>query len=68
MSLQIKLHDQNQRPMGVTEFSGREIVRNISGWKGGTMVGNMPVGGCFLLSVVSDKLGGRSLLLIGIGK
>ena len=68
MSLQFKLHDQNQRPVGVTEFSGRKIVRNISGWQGGARVGNRHAGGCFLLLVVADKLGGHSLLPIVIGK
>ena len=62
------MHDQNQRLVGVTEFSVREIMRNISGWQGDFRVGNRPTGGCFLLSVVVDKLGGRSLLPIGIGK
>ena len=68
MSLQFKLYDQNQRPVGVKTFSGREIVRNIVGWQGDARVGNMPTGGCFLLSIVVDKPGGRSLLPIGIGK
>ena len=45
MSLQFELHDQNQRPVGVTEFSGREIVRNILGWKGGARAGYMPARG-----------------------
>ena len=68
MSLKFKLHDQNQRLVGVTEFSGREIVRNISGWQGGARAGNKPAGGCCLLLVVADKPGGCSLLPIGIGK
>ena len=68
MSLQFELHDQNHRLVGVTEFSGREIMRNISRWKSRAREGNMPAGGCCLLSVVADKLGDRSLLLIGIGK
>ena len=68
MSLQFELHDQNQRPVGVTKFSGRENMRNISGWQGGTGVGNRPVGGCCLLLVVDDKPGGRSLLPVVIGK
>ena len=50
------------------EFNGREIVTNISGWKGDVRVGNMPARGCFLLSVVADKPGGCNLLPIGIGK
>ena len=54
--------------MGVIEFSGRESMRNISGWQGGARAGNRPAGGCFLLSVVADKTGGPSLLPIGIGK
>ena len=54
--------------MGVIEFNGREIVRNILVWHGGARAGNRPAGGCCLLSIVADKLGGRSLLPIGIGK
>ena len=68
MSLQFELHDQNQRTVGVTEFSGREIMRNISGWQGDAREANMPAGGCFLLSVVADKPRGRILLPIGICK
>ena len=68
MSLQFELYDQNQRLEGVIEFSGREIVRNISGWKGGARAGNRHARGCFLLLVVADKPGGHSLLPIGIGK
>ena len=68
MSLQFELHDQNQRLVGVTKFSGREIMRNISGWKGGARAGNRPTRGYFLLLVVADKSGGRSLLPIAIGK
>ena len=52
----------------MTEFSGRRIMRNISGWKGGPRAGNKPARGFFLLSVVADKPGGCSLLPIGIGK
>ena len=68
MSLQFELHDQNQRTEGVIEFSGREIMKKISGWQGSARVGNRSVGGCCLLSVVADKPGGHSLLPIGIGK
>ena len=68
MYMQFELHDQNQRPVGVTEFSGREIMRNISGCQGDTGERNKTSGGCCLLSVVVDKLRGRSLLPIGIGK
>ena len=68
MYLQFELHDQNQRLVGVIEFNGREIMRNISGWQGGARVGNRPTGGCFLLSIVADKPGGCSLLPIGISK
>ena len=42
MSLKFELHDKNQRPVGVIEFSGREIVKNISGWKGGARAGYIP--------------------------
>ena len=52
----------------MTKFSGREIVRNISGWQGGARAGNRPARSCCLLSVVADKPGGCSLLLIRIGK
>ena len=62
------MHDQNQRPVGVTEFSGREIVRNILGWQGDAREGNRPAGGCCLLSVVVDKPGGHSLLPVVAGK
>ena len=55
MSLQFELHDQNQTLVDVIKFNGREIVRNISGWQGVARVGNRPVGGCCLLSVVADK-------------
>ena len=68
MSLQFKLHDQNQRPVGVTEFSGREVMRNITRWQGGARESKIPAGGCCLLSVVADKPWGCSLLPIDIGK
>ena len=54
--------------MGVIEFSGREIVRNITKWQGDSRAGNMTAGDCFLLSFIADKPGGCSLLPIGIGK
>ena len=54
--------------MGVTKFSGREIVRNIFGWQGSAREGDRHVGDCFLLSVIADKSGGCSFLTIGIGK
>ena len=57
MSLYFELDDQNHRPVGVTEFNGREIVRNISGWKGGASAGHMSVGGCSLLPVVAREQG-----------
>ena len=68
MYRQFELRDLNQRPLGVTKFIGREIVRNISWWQGDARVGNRPARGCCLLSVVADKPGGCSLLPIGIGK
>ena len=68
MSLQFKLNDKNQRPVGVTKLSGREIVRKILGWQGGARVGIKPIGGCCLLSVVPNKPGGCSLLPISISK
>ena len=62
------MHDQNQRPVGVIEFIGREFVTNILGWQGGAREGNRPAGGCLLLSVVADKPRGRSLFPISIDK
>ena len=55
MSLQFELHDQNQRPMGVTEFSVREIVRNILGCQGGARARNKPARRCFLLLEEAGK-------------
>ena len=41
--------------MGVTEFSGREIMKNISWWQGGVREGYRSVGGRSLLPVIAGE-------------
>ena len=54
--------------MGVTEFSGREIVRNILGWQGGARAGHMSVGRRSLLPVIAGEHGVVASLSVVAGR